>query len=65
MIAESIMVWVLMIAPYDGRSNPVISQNMSDLVSCQRMQKFITANTGRSTQCVEIAVPHESNKRVR
>lgn len=59
MITSTIMVWVLVIAPYDGRSNPVISQNMADLISCQRMQKFFTANSGRSTQCVEIQVPHE------
>lgn len=65
MIASSIMVWVLVIASYDGRSIPVISQNMSDLASCQRLQKFITANTGRATQCVEIQVPHENNSRSR
>lgn len=65
MIASSIMVWVLVIIPHDGRSTPVISQNMSDLASCQRMQKFITTNTGRSSQCVEIQIPHENNSRSR
>ena len=56
-MVESILVWVLVVAPSGHQNSPIISLPMTDLASCQQVQKAIVARSERSTQCVEVRVP--------
>lgn len=53
----TLLVWVLMIAPYDSKSIHVFSPPVSTLEDCQRMQKFVKESSGRASQCIQVQVP--------
>lgn len=52
---NTILVWVLVINAnaYGSHSMPVISPQMADLESCQRLQKSVN---NRESQCVQIKI---------
>jgi hypothetical protein len=55
---NTMLVWILMIAPYDGRSIHVFSPPVVTLQDCQRMQAFVKESSGRASQCVQVKVPN-------
>ncbi len=55
---NTMLVWILMIAPYDGRSIHVFSPPMATLQDCQRMQAVVKESSGRVSQCVQVKVPN-------
>ncbi len=55
---NTMLVWILMIAPYDGRSIHVFSPPVVALQDCQRMQEFVKASSGRASRCVQVKVPN-------
>lgn len=54
---ETILVWVLVVAPSSSQNSPIVSPAVSDLESCMRMQKAIHGGSNRFAQCVQISVP--------
>jgi len=54
---NTMLVWILLIAPYDGRSIHVFSPPVATLQDCQRMQAFVKGSSGRASQCVQVKVP--------
>lgn len=55
---NTMLVWILMISPYDGRSIHVFSPPVATLQDCQRMQQFAKEYSGRATQCIQVRVPN-------
>lgn len=55
---NTMLVWILLIAPYDGRTVYTFSPPVATIEDCQRMQKFVKESTGRATQCIQVKVPN-------
>lgn len=60
---STLLVWVLMIAPYDSKTIHVFSPQVATLEDCQRMQQFVKASSGRASQCIQIQVPKQTDRK--
>jgi hypothetical protein len=58
----TILVWVLMIAPYDSKTIFTFSPEVATIEDCQRMQRFVKESSGRGSQCIQISVPAVKTK---
>ena len=48
-----VVAWVLVVS---AQNSPIISPLVADLASCERIQRAISRESSRSTQCVEVKV---------
>ena len=58
---STMLVWLLMISPFDGRTSYTFSPPVATIQDCQRMQQFIKETSGRSSQCVQVKMPNNYN----
>ena len=51
-----VVAWVLVVSASTNQNSPIISPLVADLASCERMQRAVSRDSPRSTQCVEVKV---------
>jgi len=51
-----VVAWVLVVSASTNQNSPIISLPVADLASCERMQRAVSLDSGRRTQCVEVKV---------
>jgi hypothetical protein len=55
---NTMLVWLLMIGPYDSKTVFTFSPPVVTLEDCQRMQRFVKESSGRPSQCIQVKVPN-------